>query len=134
MPVQSNPAIQNVPMVAWDGATSTPGDILKFVRFGWSFRVNAAVAVDAVFNVEIAPPSVGDPCVPGTFVPAPAIPSCQGGVTVAQGQITIPAGQLVGSICSATIACKGNRFVRLTPASGGTANVTAILVRQGPKI
>jgi hypothetical protein len=134
MPVQSNPCIQNVPTIAWDGTTVAHADTSKFVRFGWSFEVTAAIATDAVFNLQSAPPNASNPCNPGTFVPIPAIPTCQGGAVAAQATITIPAGTAVGTICSGTVACKGNEFVRLASASGTVASVRAVLIRQGPKM
>lgn len=133
MPVQSNPAIQNVPSLAWDGTASYPGDIRKFVRFGWSFEVLTTLAADAVFNIEAAPASEADPCEPGAFTAVPEVATCQGEAVGAQATITIPAGTVAGSICSGTIPCRPNAFVRLTHISGG-ANVRAFLVRQGPKI
>ena len=134
MPVQSNPAIQNVPMVAWDGAAARPGDVRNFVRFGWSFEVIAPIAVDAVFRVQSAPPSAADPCVPDVFTDVDEVATCQGeAVGGLFAEVTIPAGTPVGSICSGTIPCRPNAFVRLNSLSGTTASVLAILLRQGPR-
>lgn len=133
MPVQSNPAIQNVPSLAWDGTDAYAGDIRRFVRFGWSFEVLTTLAADAVFNVQAAPASDEDPCAPGTFEAVPEVASCEGAEAGPQATITIPSGTVAGTICSGTIPCRPNAFVRLNHVSGG-ANVRAILVRQGPKM
>lgn len=131
--MNSNVGIQNVGTIAWDGTTSYPADIRKFVRFGWSFEVADAIATDAVFNIEAAPASDADNCAPGTFVPVPEISICdRPAVAGDQATVTIPAGTPVGTICAGTIPCRANAFVRITSASGTTANVRAVLVRQGP--
>ncbi|UPT53281.1 structural protein [Synechococcus phage Ssp-JY38] len=127
--------IQNVGTVAWDGANSYPADIRKFVRFGWSFEVVTDIAVDAVFNIEAAPASDADPCVPGDFEPVPEISICDRPAEAGpQATVTIPAGTVAGTVCAGTIPCRPNAFVRIVPASGDTANVRAVIVRQGPMI
>lgn len=133
MPVQSNPAIQNVPSLAWDGSTAAAADIRHFNRFGWSFEVLTTLTADAVFNVQAAPPSASDNCVPGTFEAVPEVATCQDADAGPQATITIPSGTEAGTICSGTIPCRPNAFVRLNHVSGG-ANVRAILVRQGPRM
>lgn len=133
--MNSNVAIQNEGVVAWNGLASFPRDIRKHTRFAWSFEVTAAIAVDAVFNIQSAPPSDADPCVPGVFVPVPEISICDNiAVPGPQATVTIPAGTPIGTICSGTIPCRPDAFVQLTAASGTTASVTAVMVRQGPQI
>jgi hypothetical protein len=133
LPTQSNPAIQNVPTIAWNGSSSFSGDIRKFVRFGWSFEVVTTLVADAIFNVEAAPPSTLDNCAPGTFAPVPDVAICDfPAVPGPQAQVIIPAGTRAGTICSGTIPCRPNAFVRLAAVSGA-ANVRAILLRQGPR-
>lgn len=133
--MNTNVGIQNVGTVAWDGVAARAYDIRKFVRFGWSFEVIAPIAVDAVFNIEAAPASDADPCVPGTFAPVPEVAICdRPAVPAAQATITIPAGTPVGTVCAGTIPCRPNAFVRISPASGDTADVRAVLIRQGPMI
>jgi hypothetical protein len=128
-----NVGMQNVGTVAWDGTTGRAYDIRKFVRFGWSFEVIAALAADTVFKVEAAPPSDADPCVPGTFVDVPEISICSRPAEPgAQSLITLPAGTPVGTVCAGTIPCRPNAFVRLVAVSGDTADVRAVLTRQGP--
>jgi hypothetical protein len=131
--MNSNPGIQNVATVAWNGTASRPYDIRKFVRFGWSFEVIAALAADTVFKVEAAPPSDADPCVPGAWADVPEVSVCERPAEpAATSQITIPAGTPIGTICAGTIPCRPNAFVRIVPVSGDTADVLIALVRQGP--
>lgn len=128
-----NVGIQNVGSVAWDGLVSRPYDIRKFVRFGWSFEVIAPLAADTVFKVEAAPASAADPCVPGAFADVPEVSICdRPAIPAATSTITLPAGTAVGTICAGTIPCRPNAFVRLTPVSGDTADVRAVMIRQGP--
>jgi hypothetical protein len=126
MPVQSNPAIQNVPSLAWDGTAASAADIRKHIRFGWSFEVTSAIAVDAVFKVQAAPASAVDNCVAGVFSDVAAMPTCVGAAVAGAATITIPLGTAIGTICSGTIPCRPGAV------SGTTASVKAILVRQGP--
>lgn len=129
-----NPAIQNVVSRAWDGTTAYAADVVDFVSFAWSFEVVTAIATDAVFKVQSAPASTGDPCVPGTFTDVPAIATCAGEAVPAGtlAEIRIPAGTPVGSICSGTIPCRPDKFLRLASVSGDTANVRAYMLRHGP--
>ena len=134
MPVQSLVTAQHEGVIAWDGTTSYPRDIRHFVRFGFSFEVVAAIAVDAVFNIEAAPASAADNCAPGTFAPVPEVSICDSPAEPGpQATITIPAGTPVGSICRGTIPCRPNAFIRITPVSGDTADVRAVMVRSGPR-
>lgn len=131
--MNNNVAAQNVGTIAWDGTTAFPGDIRKFTRFAWSFEVTAAIAADAVFNIESAPVSPTDNCAPGAFAPVEEISICDiPAVPGPQATITIPAGTPIGSICSGTIPCVPNPFVRLASGSGTVASVKGVLVRQGP--
>lgn len=133
MAVQSNIAIGTTGTVAWDGTNSFAADIRKHLRFAWSFEVTAAIAVDAVFNVQAAPPSAGNPCVPGAFVAVPEVSICDNIAQPGpQATVTIPAGTPIGTICGGTIPCRPDAFVRLASASGTTASVKAVLLRQGP--
>lgn len=131
--MNTNPGIQNNATVAWNGTTARPMDIRKYVNFGWSFEVIAALGADTVFKVQAAPPSPGDPCVPGTFADVEAITICQAPVQDgALATFTIPAGTPVGTVCAGTIPCRPGAFVRLAAVSGETADVLAVGIRQGP--
>lgn len=133
--MQSNVGIQNQGVIAWDGTTSYPRDIRKYVRFGFNFEVVTDLAADVVFNVEAAPPSDADPCVPGAFAPVPEVAICDVPAEPGpQATITLPSGTPAGTICAGTIPCRPNAFVRLTVASGAGASVKAVMVRNGPMI
>ena len=130
---QVNIAIGTVGTIAWNGVAPFAADIRKHIRFAWSFEVVGPIAADAVFNIEAAPPSDADPCVPGPFEPVPEVSVCDfPAVPGPQATVTIPAGTPVGTVCGGTIPCRPNAFVRLVSASGSTANVRAVMLRQGP--
>lgn len=131
--MNSNPGIQNVGTVAWSGTTAYDADIRKFVRFGWVFEVATTLVADTIFKVQAAPPSDADACAAGVFADVPEISICD--KIAAPGpaaQITLPAGTPAGTICSGTIPCRPNAFVRLAAVSGNTSSVRAVLIRQGP--
>ena len=134
MPVQKNWAIQNQPRVAWTGTAARPIDIRKFVGFAFAFEVIAPLAVDTVFEIQAAPASDVDRCVPGAFEAVPEIASCADGAVADVSRVTIPAGTAVGSVCTGTIPCRPNAFVRLAAVSGDTADVIAAVVLSGPKM
>lgn len=134
MPVQRNFAIQNQPRVAWTGAANRNIDIRKHVGFAFAFEVTTTLAADAVFNIEAAPASEADPCVPGTFAAIPEIATCVGAETAAQSTVTIPSGTVAGTVCTGTIPCRSGAFIRLVSASGPTNNVLGAVVLHGPKI
>jgi len=114
-------------------APATPRSLKKWTRFGWVVEVHTAIATNAVFKVQFAPPSAANPCIPGVFVDALDVPICAVSPVVgALAEFTIPAGTAVGSNCAVTINCRANEFVRLVAVSGDTANVNAVLVRTGP--
>lgn len=131
--MNSNPGIQNTATIGWDGTASRPMDVRKYVRFGWSFEVIAALAADTIFKVQAAPPSEADNCVPGAFTDVEAVPVCM--APIAAGTLatfTLPAGTAVGTVCSGTIPCTPNAFVQIVPVSGDTADVRVVNLRQGP--
>lgn len=131
--MNANPGIQNVATVAWDGLVSRPYDIRKFVRFGWSAEVIAALGADTVFKVQAAPPSDADPCVPGAWAEVPEVPVCERPANPAPtSTITLPSGTPIGTVCAFTIPCRPNAFVRLVAVSGETADVRVAMIRQGP--
>lgn len=128
-----NVGARNPGLIAWNGTASFARKITGFMAFGFTFETVAAIAVDAVFNIEAAPPSDADPCVPGAFVPVPEISICDRPAEAGpQATVTIPAGTPAGTICAGTIPCVPDVFIRLTAVSGDTANVRAVLVLDGP--
>jgi hypothetical protein len=131
--MQSNVGIQNQGVIVWDGAASYPRDITKHVRFGFVFEIVTTLAADTIFNVQAAPESAADPCLPGTFVPVPEISICDiPAVAGPQASVFLPAGTLAGTICAGTIPCRPNKFVQLVGGGGDVANVRIVMVRQGP--
>lgn len=135
MPVQANIGVQTTGTIAWDGAAAASADVRHHIRFGWVFEITATLAVDAVFKVQAAPASAADNCLPGVFTDVEAMGTCQSDVIAGTAaQVIIPAGTVVGTVCSGTIPCRAGAFVRLASVSGPTTDVRAILLRQGPKM
>lgn len=132
--MQTNPAISNTGLLAWNGAAARLLPIFGHNQFGWSFEVLTTLVADAIFRFQAAPGTALDPCVAGVPAPIVAIPTCVGEV-IAGGtpaEIHIPSGTLAGSVCSVALPCRGNRFVGLVHVSGG-ANVNAVLILHGPR-
>ena len=112
-----NYGIQHSSKLAWSGTAAAPIDIRHHVGFSFSFETTAALAADTIFNVESAPPSDVDPCLPGTFVPVPEVLTCVAGCGAVPGpsaSIVLPAGT-ERAHCTATLPCKPDAFVRLWP-------------------
>jgi hypothetical protein len=131
-----NYAIQNSGIVAWSGTVGTPVDLRKHVGFAFTFEVTADIVTEAVFHVESAPASEADVCLPGTFVPVAEVLTCValwGTVPAPNATIVIPAGTKKGQICSGTLPCKPDAFIRLAAGGGDTANVRAVVILHGPK-
>ena len=126
------PNIQNVPLLAWDGAAATARDITKHTRFGYTFEVKADIGTDAVFGFQAAPASAADPCAPGAFTTVEEVPICTAVAAGTPARLTIPAGTKAGAVCHATLPCRPNKFLRLVAVSGDTANVVGVMVLQGP--
>ena len=127
---------QNQGIVAWSGTAAAPIDIRRHVHYSFTFKVTADLAADAVFNVQSAPPSDADPCLPGTFVPVAEVLTCVsdwGAVPAPQATIHLPAGTKAGSICTAALPCKPDAFVQLAAGSGPTASVQVVAILSGPK-
>ena len=131
--MNANIAIQNVGTIAWDGVNSFPMDIRKFVRFGWSFQVVTALALNTTFRFEYAMPSDADPCVPGPFNLVMAVPTCTGTpLDTDESTVTLPAGTAAGVVCGGTIPCRNGAFLRLVAVGGNTDRVRIVGLRQGP--
>jgi hypothetical protein len=132
-----NVATQNQGRVAWTGGATpvaTAIDVRNHINFAFSFEVITDITTNAVFSIQAAPPSAGNPCLPGTFVPIPEISIC--GIPAVPGPaatLTIPAGTKAGSLCSATLPCKPAAFVKLVVTSGDTAKVSAVAILSGPR-
>lgn len=133
-----NHAMQNAAKAVFAGAAvASPAiDIRQYVGFSFSFEVIADIAADAVFNVQAAPPSDADNCLPGTFEDVAEVLICSAGAAVVPGTkslITIPAGTKKGSMCSATLPCRPNAFLKVDAESGDTAKVNVAVVLSGPR-
>jgi hypothetical protein len=129
-----NYASQHHGVLAWDGAAAHPIDIRRHVGISFTFEVTADLAADAVFNVQSAPASDADPCLPGPFVPVPEVLTCTanwGVQALPQATIHIPAGSKKGSICTAGLPCRPDAFVQLVGV--GAASVRAVAILSGPK-
>jgi hypothetical protein len=131
-----NYAIQNSGVIAWDGTAGPAIDLRRHIGHSFTFQVTADLVADAVFNVQAAPPSGADPCIPGTFVPVPEVLTCisdWGAVPGPQAAIMLPAGTKKGAICTAALPCTPNAYIRLASGSGDVAKVLAVAVLHGPR-
>jgi hypothetical protein len=128
-----NYAAQHQGVLAWSGTAATPIDIRRHVGLSFTFEVTADLAANAVFNVQAAPASDVDPCLPGTFAPVPEVLTCVadfGAQALPQATIVIPSGTKKGSICTAALPCRPDAFVQLASSTG--ASVRAVAVLSGP--
>jgi|SRR5262245_10915179 len=134
-----NYASQSQGVVAWTGGATpvaTPVDIRHHIGFAFTFQATADLAADTVFEVQAAPPSQADPCLPGTFVDVPETLACESGFGATPGpksSIMLPNGTKKGSICTATLPCRPDAFVQLKAGSGDTAKVNAVVTLYGPR-
>lgn len=134
-----NVASQTASVVAWVGGATTPAlpvDIRNYNNFAYSFTAMADITTAAVFEVQAAPPSSGDPCLPGTFVDVPEILTCVAAFVpatpAAKTTITIPVGTKKGAQCSAAIPCRSGAFLQLKAGSGDTAKINVTMSLGGP--
>jgi hypothetical protein len=131
--MNSNIGIQTTGLLAWSGTAATARSLSSHTRFAFSFEALATIATTAVFKVQSAPASAVDKCLPGTFADVNEVAICAApAVPAGVAQVSIPAGTLIGAVCSGTLPCKPGEFIQLVPVSGDTANIRAILLLQGP--
>src|SRR5262245_29781706 len=131
-----NQGMQNQGAVAFAAAAAaSPAiDLRQHVNFSFTANTTAAIVVDAVFNIQAAPPSDADPCVPGAFADVPEVVICSlPAQPAAASHFTIPAGTPAGSMCSVYMPCKPDAFVKVLPVSGDTANVQVVAGLHGPR-
>lgn len=133
MPVQANITVGTVGTIAWDGTDTPHEDIRKYNRFGWSFKIVTELTADTTFTFQAAPADEADPCIPGAWEDVDAVPTCDGTIQPGQAMVTLPAGTQPG-VCGGVLPCRPGAFVRLQAGTGDTANVEAVLLRQGPRI
>jgi hypothetical protein len=132
-----NVATQNEGHVAWISAISNKAvDIRRHVGFGFTFTADSDITTDAVFEVRAAPPSDVDPCVEGIFHDIEEVFACSaswGVVPAAKSLITVPAGVKKGGVCTATLPCKPDAFVKVFPVSGDTGKIEIVVTLSGRK-
>lgn len=118
------------------GAPVSPAiDLRHHVNFGFTFEVLADLAADAVFKIQSAPPSDADPCLPGDFVEVPEVVICDWmtQAPAATSTVTIPSGTKKGSICTGTLPCKPDAFIKVVPVSGPQESVSVVAILGGPR-
>lgn len=137
-----NVASQNQGLVAFAdpvgvGVPVSPAiDLRHHVNFGLTFEVLADLAADAVFKIQAAPASDADPCLPGDFVEVEEVMSCDwmtAGPPAATSTVTIPSGTKKGAICTGTLPCKPNAFIKVVPVSGPQESISVVAVLGGPR-
>lgn len=126
-----NVGADNPGVLAWSGTTAIPRKIGGWNGFSFVFEVLAPLAADTIFNLQFAPVSDADPCLPGTFANFAEPNTCVEPTFEGQTRFVIEAGTPVGSICSFTPACAGGPFAQLVAVSGDTADVRGVLVWGG---
>jgi len=127
---------QHQGIVAWSGTAARPIDLRHHVNFGFTFEVVADILADAIFNVQSAPASDADPCLPGPFVPVAEVLTCRAdwsAVPAPQATMIIPAGTKAGAVCVASLPCKPDAFLQIVSGGGDTANVRAVVVLSSPR-
>ena len=50
-----------------------------------------------------------------------------------RSEITIPAGTLKGTVCTATLPCKPDAFIKVMPVSGDTGRIEVVVTLSGPR-
>lgn len=118
------------------GSVGGAVDIRNHVNFGFTFQVIADIAADAIFEIEAAPADDANPCIAGAFHNVEEVLTCRsawGAVGAVDSKITIPTGTKAGSICTATLPCKPDAFVKVLEVSGDTDKVIVVVVLGGPK-
>lgn len=125
--------------VVWDGAESTPVDIRNHLYFSFDFIATAALAEgeSAAFQIQCAPPSEDDFCVPGEFEDIPEVVICGLPAEPAEFSTLVLNGPIeVGQRCKGTIPCACNGFLQVIPAEdepGAVASFQVIALTKGPK-
>lgn len=134
-----NVASQHQGVIAWTALvapSNPPVDIRHHNHFGFTFKVDTDIAVDARFEVVAAPPDAADHCIPGVFHPVEEVITCVapwGTVPGPKSEVIIPAGTTKGTICTATLPCKPDAFIKVMAVSGDTGKVEVVVVLGGPR-
>lgn len=116
-------------------ATNPAVDIRQHLHFAFTFQVMTNIAVEAVFEITAAPASDADPCVAGAFHDVPETAQCDWLTAnpAADSKIAIPVGTKAGTICTATLPCRPDAFVKINAVSGDTNSVLAVVTLSGPR-
>ena len=134
-----NYASQHQGVIAWTalaGPVNQPIDIRHHVGFSFTFHVDTDIAVDAIFEFQAAPASAADPCVPDVFHDIQEVLTCMAPmqqVPSSKTEITIPAGTLKGTLCTATLPCKPDAFIHVQAVSGDTGKISVVATLSGPR-
>lgn len=127
---------QHQGLMAWDGLAAAAIDLRHHTGFSFTFQMVADIGVDTTFTFESAPPSDADPCVAGAWTPVKEVLTCVstwGAQPTDDAGLLIPGGTKAKSICTGTLPCKPDAFIRLAVGVGETADVRAIAVLSGPR-
>ena len=133
---------QHQGFVAWTSLASPVNpaiDLRHHANFSFTFRVDTDILVDAVFNIRSNGPDPANPCnvgPVGEYSDIPEVVTCAGpwGVTPdTKSQVIIPAGTKDGAVCTATLPCKPDAFVRVFPVSGDTGKIEVVATLSGPR-
>jgi|KBSMisStaDraftv2_1062788.scaffolds.fasta_scaffold2295811_1 hypothetical protein len=135
-----NIASQHQGLIAWSALAGpvNPGiDIRQHNGFSFTFNVDSDITADAVFEVRSAPPLPTDNCM-GDVANASDIPEVMmcampGQIAAPKSQIIFPVGTKAGTVCTATIPCRPDAFVKVFAVSGDTGRITVIAVLSGPR-
>ena len=134
-----NYASQHQGIIAWSGLASPVNnavDIRHHVGFSFTFHVDTDIVADAIFEFRAAPADVANPCIPGIFHDIEETLTCvapAGQLPGPKTELTIPAGTKAGTICTATLPCKPDAFVKVFAVSGDTGRITIVVTLSGPR-
>jgi hypothetical protein len=135
-----NIAAQHQGVIAWSGLAAPVNpeiDIRHHNGFSFTFTVDSDIAVEAVFEVRSMPPLSTDNC-KGDVANASDIPQVMmcampGEVAAPKSLIKFPVGTKEGTVCTATLPCRPDAFIRLFAVSGDTGRITSVAVLSGPR-
>jgi len=135
-----NIASQHQGVIAWSAKTPphNPGiDIRQHNGFSFTFTVDSDIAVEAVFEIRSAPPLPSDNCMGdvanASDIPVVAFCSINGEIAAPKSQIIFPVGTKAGTVCTATIPCRPDAFIKLFAVAGDTGRIMAVAVLSGPR-
>lgn len=140
-----NHLIKDTKATVLDGTTATFMETRGWLYFSFQFTATADVAEGegAQFEIQCAPPSEEDPCVPGDFEAIPEVVLCDQNTPPAETSILALEGPIAaGQTCYATAPCACNGFVTVvappeTPdenfPTGAEASFDIVGLVKGPR-